>query len=125
MYIFELVFFFVFVFVFCFFLFRPPLRHMEVPRLGVESELQLPAYATATATSDPIWVCDLHLSSQQCWILNPLSEIRDRTHTFMDTTQVCNPLSRDRNSSGYFFKIRFKMLILLPGFRRGFFMNGC
>ena len=25
---------------------------MEVPRLGVESELQLPAYATATATPD-------------------------------------------------------------------------
>ena len=26
---------------------------MEVSRLGVESELQLPAYAAATATSDP------------------------------------------------------------------------
>ena len=25
---------------------------MEVPRLGVESELQLPAYATATAMPD-------------------------------------------------------------------------
>jgi len=25
---------------------------MEVPRLGVELELQLPAYATATATPD-------------------------------------------------------------------------
>jgi len=25
---------------------------MEVPRLGAESELQLPAYATATATPD-------------------------------------------------------------------------
>ena len=24
-------------------------RHMEVPRLGVESELHLPAYTTATA----------------------------------------------------------------------------
>ena len=28
------------------------LLHMEVPRLGVESELQLPAYATATAIHD-------------------------------------------------------------------------
>ena len=27
--------------------------HMEVPRLGVESELQLPTYATATATLHP------------------------------------------------------------------------
>ena len=26
---------------------------MEVPRLGVESEIQLPAYATATAMWDP------------------------------------------------------------------------
>ena len=29
------------------------LRHMEVPRLGVQSELQLPAYTTVTATPDP------------------------------------------------------------------------
>ena len=29
------------------------LWHMEVPRLGVELELWLPAYATATATPDP------------------------------------------------------------------------
>ena len=30
--------------------FRPHLQHMEVPRLGVKSELQLLAYSTATAT---------------------------------------------------------------------------
>ena len=29
------------------------LQHMEVPRLGVELELQLPAFATATAIPDP------------------------------------------------------------------------
>ena len=28
-------------------------QHMEIPRLGVELELQLPAYAAATATPDP------------------------------------------------------------------------
>ena len=56
-------------FFFCFS--GPHLRHMEVPRLGVLSELQLPAYATATATSEPSLVCDLHHSSQQHWILNP------------------------------------------------------
>ena len=40
-------------------------RHMEVPRLGVESELWLPAYATAIARPDPelSCVCDLHHSS--------------------------------------------------------------
>ena len=45
------------------------LQHMEVPRLGVELELQLLAYTTATATQDPSHTCDLHHSSQQCWIL--------------------------------------------------------
>ena len=36
---------------------------MEVPVLGVRSELELPAYATATATWDPRLICDLHHSS--------------------------------------------------------------
>ena len=54
------------------------LWHMEVPRLRVKSELQLPAYSTATATPDlPSRVCNLHNSSRQRQILNPLSEDRD------------------------------------------------
>ena len=61
--------------------------HMEFPRLGVKLELQLLAYNTAT--SDLRHVCDLHRSSWQCWILNPLlSEAKDRTHVLMDTDQV-------------------------------------
>ena len=36
----------------CFFL-GPSPRQMEVPRLGVQSELQLPTSATATAAPDP------------------------------------------------------------------------
>ena len=42
---------------FLFFLGLHP-RHVEVPRLGVKSELQLPAYTTATATADMSRVCD-------------------------------------------------------------------
>ena len=61
---------------------------MEVPRLGVELELQLLAYTTAIATQDPRHVCDLHNSSQQRWILNPLSKARDRTHVLMGTSLV-------------------------------------
>ena len=57
--------------------------HMEVPRLGVESELLLLAYARAKAMPDPSCVCDVHHSSQQCWILNPLSKGRDRTRNLM------------------------------------------
>ena len=37
-------------------------QHMEVPRLGVRSELQLLAYATATATWGLSSVFDLHHS---------------------------------------------------------------
>ena len=44
---------------------------------GRESELQLPACTIATATWDPSLVCNLHHSSRQCWILNPLSRARD------------------------------------------------
>ena len=62
---------------FCFL--GPHLQHMEVPRIGVELELQPLAYTTATATRELSHVCDLHHSSEQCQILNPLSKARDRT----------------------------------------------
>ena len=62
------------------------LRHREVPRLGVQSKLQLPTYTTAT------WYlsrsCDLHYSSWQCKILNPLSKARDSTCILMDASQI-------------------------------------
>ena len=64
-----------FLFYFCFL--GPHLRHMEVPRLGVQSELQLLAYATATAMQGPSCVFHLHYSSRQCQILNPLSKAGD------------------------------------------------
>ena len=62
---------------------------MEVSRLGVELELQLPAYATATEKWDLSCICNLHHSSQQSRILNPLSKARDQTHILMDPSQVC------------------------------------
>ena len=74
------------------------LQHMEVPRLGVELELQLPAYTSGTAMQDPSRVCDLHHSSQQHQILNPLSEARDRTLILMVPSQILNLLSHNGNS---------------------------
>ena len=59
---------------------------MEVPRLGVESEMQLLAYTTATVTLDQRCVCDLCRSLWQHEILNQLSEARDRTHILSETT---------------------------------------
>ena len=73
---------------FFFFSLGPYQWHMEVPRLGVQSELQLLAYATATGTRDPSHFCDLHRSSGQRWILNPLSKTRDGTHILMDLSQI-------------------------------------
>ena len=43
----------------------PHLRHVEVPRVEVQSELQLPAHAMATAMQDLSYVCDLHHRSWQ------------------------------------------------------------
>ena len=48
------IFFFFFFFVFL----GPHPRHMEVPRLGVELELQLPANTTATATQYLSHICN-------------------------------------------------------------------
>ena len=64
----------------CLFL-GPHLWHMEFPRLGVELELQLLSYATATATWGLSCICNLHHGSQQCWIPNPLSKARDWTES--------------------------------------------
>ena len=55
---------------FCLFQGRFP-RHLEVPRLGVESELQPLAHARTTATQDLSCVCNLYHSSWQRQILNP------------------------------------------------------
>ena len=63
-------------------------RHMGVSRLGVELELELPAYSTAIAMPDPSCVCNLHHSSWQRQILNPLSKPRDETCVLMDTSQI-------------------------------------
>ena len=52
------------------------------------------AYATTTATRDLSSVCDLHHSSWQHRILNPLSEAGERTCVLMDLF----PLGHNGNS---------------------------
>ena len=83
----------------------PLQQHMQVPRLGVELELQSPAYARATATRDPSHVCSLHHSSRQCWILNPLSKVRDQTRNLMVPSWIRQPLGHDGNSSRGIIKL--------------------
>ena len=78
-----------------------PLGHMEVPRLEVKSQPQLPVQATATVSQDLSHVCDLHHHSHQCRNLNSLRKVRDQTHVLMDISQVSKLLSHDRNSSSH------------------------
>ena len=75
----------------------PRLRHMEVPRLGIKSEMQLQAYTTARAAGDPSHSFNLSCSLQQRQILNPLRETRDRTHILMGSSQILNLLSHSGN----------------------------
>ena len=77
------LFFFCF-FVFCFWQRVAPEAYGSSQARGLE---QLPA--TATATWDLSHICDLHHSSWQPLILNPLSQARDRTRILMDTSWVC------------------------------------
>ena len=67
---------------------------MEVPRLEDESELQPPAYTTATAMPDLSHIRSLHHSSRQRWILSPLSEVRDGTHDLMVPSQFVSAAPR-------------------------------
>ena len=62
-----------FLFYFCFLGLHE--QYVEVPRLGVESELQLPAYTTAAVMASATYTTD-H------------GKARDRTHIFMDTGWV-------------------------------------
>ena len=50
--------------------------------------LDQPAYTTAPATPDPSRVCDLHHSSRQRRIFNPLSKARDLTWNLMDPSRI-------------------------------------
>ena len=69
-----------------FFFLRPLPQHMEVPRLGVYSELQLLLYGTAMP--DPRHVLNLHHSSPERQVLNPQSRARDQTQVLMDTSWI-------------------------------------
>ena len=79
---------FYFIFIYLFYFLGPHPWHSEVPRVEDELELQLPAYATGAVMPDLSCICELHHSSQQRWIFNPLSKTRDGTHILMDTSRI-------------------------------------
>jgi len=91
------LFLFFFFFFFCFLGLH--LWQMEIPRLGGQLELQL----LATAMQDPSCICNLHHSSQQCQIPDPLSEVRDWTRILMDTRWIRFHCATNRNSQEILF----------------------
>ena len=85
---------YIYIYIYMIFLGLHPQR-IEVPRLGVESELELLAYAAGrsepkSAMPDLSCIYNLHHSSWQGQILNPLNKSRDRTYILLDTIQVHN-----------------------------------
>ena len=78
---------------------------MKVPRLGVQSELLLLAYTRATAVPDLSRVCDLHHSSQQRQILNPLREAKDQTCNLMVPSWIhfCRAMMGTPKKQLYYF----------------------
>ena len=67
----------------------------------VQIRVAAEAHATATAAPDPSCTYDLDYSLQQRWILNILSEARNRTN-IMNTNRFPNLLSHNGNSQCIF-----------------------
>ena len=76
-------------------------QHMEVPRLGAESELQFLAYSTTTATRDLASSVTYTTAHWQHQILNLSSQFRNRI--VMDTRSGSLPLSYNGNTSSLIF----------------------
>ena len=93
LFLFFLQFFLLLLFLFfCFLGLHPQL--MEVPSLGVQSEIQLLAYTTAT----------------ECCLLNPLSKARDWIHNLMVPSRFISTAPH-RNSLRLF--LNFSLLLVL------------
>ena len=79
-----------------FFFLGPYLWHMEVPGVGVESELQLEPMQQTLHLNH---ICNLCCTMWQHWILNPLSEARDGTCILRHYVKFFTWLSHSGNSS--------------------------
>ena len=77
---------------------------MEVPSLGVELELQLPAYKAATKMPDLSCVCVLSHGSRQYWLLNPRSDARDQTQNLMVPSWICFCCTMTATPEDWFFE---------------------
>ena len=83
--------FYLFIFIFNFFVFC---LFRATPMVYGGSQARGLIGATAAslhhshAMQDSGQICNLHCSSRQHWILNPLSRARDQTHILMEMSQI-------------------------------------
>ena len=92
------------------------LQHMEVPRLGVKSELQLPAYATVKAMETQVQsgICNLHHSCDTSSLTHWLRP-GNQTQIHLHTSWILNPLSHNGNPLNKFFlQLLFGWLSISP-----------
>ena len=93
------------------------LQHVEVPRLGVDLELQLPGYTTATATLDLSHICKLHHGSWQYQIPDTLSEARNGSPILWILIRLLWP-EPQRELQEYIFKGRiYKAVVAILTFQ--------
>ena len=61
-------------------------------------------------------VFDLHHSSWQCWILNPLSKARDQTRKLMVPSQICFRCATTGTPEAYLLNYQFALWVKNCGF---------
>ena len=85
---------------------------MEVPRLGVELDVQLPAYATATATPD---LCPLVTSEAQATVQGALTSCVIAVTTLDPCTQLGSMTKRNSHAFRGLveLKILFRIFIVI------------
>ena len=77
------------LFIFGFCLFRAALAACGGSQAKGRIEAVVTGLHHSHSDAGPSRTCDLHPSTRQRRILNPLSKARDRTYVLMDTSQVC------------------------------------
>ena len=78
---------------------------MKVPRLGVELELQLPAYTTAEQLGVHAVSVTYTVAHSNARSFNPLSEVGAQTCVFMDTSWIRFCCTTTGTPMTEFFKI--------------------
>ena len=69
----------------------------------------MPTYTTATTIPDPSCVCNQNHSSQQCQILNPMSEARDRTESSWILLRLLTTVPQQRLPSSLLIELKMHL----------------